>query len=200
MGQRSQIYIRFSDKDNKHYLTAKYFQWNYSERMISRARHTIEWIQSAIKYEWLFSTQTENLKRILDVNFDMQDVQIGIDIIKEYNEDSYWKEEGYSINDYVFNCQDNNDGKLFIDIKDNQIKYAFIDSECNLNYIMDGNQYMNWEYNYQYNSKDIWITGKYLDYEQKLTCIHNIEEIEKIATLMTKEELEDFMTCHYENV
>lgn len=33
MGQRSQIYV-VAKKDNKYYLTANYYQWNYGERMI----------------------------------------------------------------------------------------------------------------------------------------------------------------------
>lgn len=34
MGQRSQIYVRYNEK----LLFARYFQWNYGTRMISRAR------------------------------------------------------------------------------------------------------------------------------------------------------------------
>ena len=41
MGQRSQIYVRYTNEKGEHFLTARYFGWNYGERMISRARHTL---------------------------------------------------------------------------------------------------------------------------------------------------------------
>ena len=51
MGQRSQIYIRIWDKDNDTpKLYAKYYGWNFGERMISRARHGIEYIKSYMEY------------------------------------------------------------------------------------------------------------------------------------------------------
>lgn len=44
MGQRSQIYIRFNDNrmESGKGLIALYYQWNYGERMVSRARQIIE--------------------------------------------------------------------------------------------------------------------------------------------------------------
>lgn len=57
MGQRSQIYIRYNvnyvygsatdhpKTQNFKGLIARYFQWNYGERMISRARYIIEEIK-----------------------------------------------------------------------------------------------------------------------------------------------------------
>ena len=190
MGQRSQIYIRYH-KDDKDYLIARYYQWNYGERMISRCKHSIEWIESILSYGWYLTTETEKLKRILDVNFDMQDIVTGCDIIKEYEEDKeseYWDDTIFNI--YVFKCQDNNDGKLFIDIRDEKIKYAFLDYDCDTNHIMNAEQYMNWD------SED-WITNEYIGDEQKLICFNNIQAITKMAELMTQEELEDFINCDY---
>ena len=46
MGQRSQIYVRLKDKEGNKYLIAKYFQWNYGERMISRAKYGIEYCKN----------------------------------------------------------------------------------------------------------------------------------------------------------
>jgi hypothetical protein len=189
MGQRSQIYVRYN-KDGVNYLTARYYQWNYGERMISRCRHSLEWIKEMLRYDWYLTTETEKLKRILDVNFDMEDIVIGCDIIKEYNEDEYWKDNNYSLNSYVFECQDNNDGKLFIDIKDEIIKYAFLDSSCSTEHIMNAEQYMNWDC-------EGWILSEYMDEEDVLTCVNNIKAINKIAQLMTQEEIEDFMNCNY---
>ena len=189
MGQRSQIYIRYN-KDGKNYLTAKYYQWNYGERMISRCKHTIEWIKEVLNCDWHLTTDTEELKRILDVNFDMGSVVIGSDIVKEYAEDEYWRKE-CGFNEFVFNRQDNNDGKLFIDIKNGIVKYAFLDYDCNTEHIMNAEQYLNWDY-------EGWITSEYLDDEQKLICFNNIKTISEIAHLMTQKEIEDFISCNYE--
>lgn len=190
MGQRSQIYVRY-EKDGKNYLTARYYQWNYGERMISRCRWTLEWIKENSKYDWYFISQKEFLMRYLDVNFDMKDIVLGSDIIKEYKEDDYWKDNEISLNDFAFNRQDNNDGKLFIHIRDGAVKYAFVDDECNTEEIMNAEQYMIW-------NCENWIESEYLDDEDKAACKANLEEIEKLAVLMSKEELEDFMKCPYE--
>ena len=45
MGQRSQIFVRYQETDGTRKLVARYYGWNYGERMISRARHTIEWLK-----------------------------------------------------------------------------------------------------------------------------------------------------------
>jgi len=53
MGQRSQVYVRY----NKKLVVTNYYQWNYGERMISRARYGIEYIKdSLLEYkEWIHS-------------------------------------------------------------------------------------------------------------------------------------------------
>ena len=187
MGQRSQIYVRYQ-KDGINYLTARYYQWNYGERMISRCKHTIEYIKEIMEYDWYFTTQTEELKRYMDVNFDMQSIVIGHDIIKEW-EDCSWKDET-TFNKYVFLEQDNNDGKLFIDIKDGIIKYAFTDYDCHTEHIMDAHKYMDWDY-------EDWMDSEYLDDEARQTCIENFKAIKSLADLMTQEELEDFINADY---
>lgn len=186
MEQRSQIYVRYT-KDGKHYLTARYFQWNYGERMISRCRYSLEWIEKTISANWYFTKEKTKLERILDVNFDMVDVQFGCDIVKEFLEYG----DDYSFIDYIFKMQDNNDGKLFIDISDGQLKYCFLDYDCNTENIMDAAGYMAW------NSKN-WEQSKYIDDEQKERCRENLKVIGKIAELMTTEEAEDFINCIYE--
>ena len=57
MGERSQIYIRYNvnymigsltenpEAHNYKGLIARYFQWNYGERMVIRARYVIESIK-----------------------------------------------------------------------------------------------------------------------------------------------------------
>lgn len=188
MGQRSQIYVRYQ-KDGVDYLTARYYQWNYGERMISRCRHSLEWIEGMMSYDWYFTRETEKLKRILDVNFDMHDIVIGYDIIKEWEECDYKDETSFK--EYVFLTQDNNDGKLFIDIKDGVIKYAFLDYDCDTNRIMSAAQYMQWDC-------PSWRKSEYIDDEQKALCEANIKAIKKLAKLMTQEEVEEFIHADYE--
>jgi hypothetical protein len=190
MGQRSQIYVRYQ-KDGVNYLTARYYQWNYGERMISRCRHSLEWIEGMMPYDWYFTRETEKLKRILDVNFDMHDIVIGYDIIKEWEECDYKDETSFK--EYVFLTQDNNDGKLFIDIKDGVIKYAFLDYDCDTNRIMSAAQYMQWDC-------PSWRKSEYIDDEQKALCEANIKAIKKLAKLMTKEEVEEFINADYEPI
>ena len=189
MGQRSQIYVRYT-KDNKHYLTARYFQWNYGERMISRCRYSLEWIKEMSKHSWLFTTNKGQLERILEVNFDMKDVQITCDIVKEYIEECDYKDES-SFKEYVFTEQDNNDGKLFIDVSGGYLKYCFLDYDCNTENIMDAAGYMAW------NSEN-WEQSEYIDEEQKELCRDNIKVIGEIAEIMSAEEVEDFINCIYE--
>ena len=130
MGQRSQIYIRITDNYNEYpKLYAKYFQWNYGERMISRARHGIEYIKESMEYISHDSVQ-EKINRIFDINFDMKDIAFTSDLIKEWLEDF---REHYTQVEYIFTSTANNDGKLFIDVNANgEIKVAFTDYNLNL--------------------------------------------------------------------
>lgn len=187
MGQRSQIYVRY----NKKLVVANYYQWNYGERMISRARHGIEYIKdNFIEYRnFVFDNPhyMKQLSRIFDVNFDMKDVQISTNIIEE------WKEQFFedNFNDVVFRWQDNNDGKLFVDIlEDGTIKYAFLDTNCNVSNIMSARQYMDWYGEY-------WEGNEFIEEEQKIVCKKNIKYIEKTAILMTVKEVEDFINYNY---
>lgn len=195
MGQRSQIYVRYNNK----LIIANYYQWNYGERMISRARYGIEHIKHYInnEYNFVFSDKSyiAKISRIFDVNFDMKDVALSCNIINEYKEFKAYCDEkkiAMNFNDYVFNRQDNNDGKLFVDIQGKTIKYAFTDWDCET--ILDPEQYMIWDM-----KKDWRETLKEYENEDAVKiCEENIEEIKKMAILMTKEELEKFINCNYE--
>lgn len=195
MGQRSQIYIRYTDEGGRCYLTARYYGWNFGERMVSRLRHTIEWVQERLDQDYChyFSTEPERLIRILDTNFDMKDVVISTDIIKEYQEDSSWKDDGTSFNEFVFELQHCNDGKLFIDIKDGKIKYAFLDRECNTGRIMTASRYMSWNVDPHWKDSD-----EFMENEARDQCVKNLRIIKKIACHMSKEEVEDFISHDYE--
>lgn len=187
MGQRSQIYVRY----NKKLVIANYYQWNYGERMISRARYGIEYIkENYLEYRgWIFndSSYIKKLSRIFDVNFDMKDVVLSQDIVEEWKKD--FSEDNF--NDFVFRMQGNNDGKLFVDIsEDGTLKYAFLDCECDTGHLMNARQYMDW------NDKE-WKQSKFIDDEQKVLCEENLKEIDKMAILMIKEEVEDFINYDY---
>lgn len=190
MGQRSQIYVRYTNDKGEHFLTARYFGWNYGERMISRARHTLEWIKNNIHCaDYKFAYNNEMLVKIIDVNFDMHDVMVSSDLIEEFFDCNYNNDSNFS--EYVFMEQPNNDGKLFIDICPNEIiKYAFIDSSCNLDKPMNGLEYMRW------NHKD-WRNSKYISDEQKEKCNENCKYLRNIFRLMTTKELKDFISCDY---
>ena len=110
MGQKSQIYVRFENEEKKKELIARYYGWNYEERMISRARHSVEWL---IDNDNRLYNIREKMYRILDTNFDMQDVVKSSDIIKEYVEDyELWE---CTLNEFFYS-QDNNNGVLLIDV------------------------------------------------------------------------------------
>ncbi len=159
--------------------------------MISRARYGIEYIKDCLlEYRnWIFNDKNymEKLRRIFDVNFDMKDIVISSDIVKEWRE-QFPKD---NFNDTVFRFQDNNDGRLFIDILDDgTIKYAFLDYECNVKHIMDARQYMDWD-------REDWKHSEYIDDKQKVLCEENLRKIYEMAILMTKEEVEDFINYDY---
>ena len=193
MGQRSQIYVRYNNK----LIIANYYQWNYGERMISRARYGIEHLQNYVDngYDFVFSDKSyiTKMSRIFDTNFDMKDIVVSSNIISDYIKD---KKDGYindvNFNQFAFYYQDNNDGKLFIDIQDNKIKYAFTDWNCKT--ILDPEQYMVWDMD-----KD-W-KNDLKEHEEKNAikiCEENMKEISKMANLMTMEELEDFINHDYQ--
>ena len=183
MGQRSQIYVKVDDE----LIIANYYQWNFAERMVSRARYGIEHIMYYVKndYMWAFKDTSDilRLSRIFDCNFDYKDVAISIDIMSEYGEYG----EGYSFSEYVFDGQDNNDGKLFIhiDTENKTVKYAFTDYDGGTPMTVD--EYMRWE--------DESMIEPYTTRFKKselATYNRNKKYIEKNAQLMTVKELKKF--------
>lgn len=78
MGQRSQIFVRY-DEDGRKKMVARYYQWNYGERMISRARHGMAWMKFYYKAPYEIGYK---LYRILDTNFDMVDCTISSNLLK----------------------------------------------------------------------------------------------------------------------
>ena len=204
MGERSQIYIRYNvnymigsltenpEAHNYKGLIARYFQWNYGERMISRARYIIEEIKDEfLEYKWMFGNdeRLEKLKRLCDVNFDIKDITLSSDIIKEVTE-----YDNVNVQDIIFN-QPNNDGKFFIDVTDNGIKYCFMTSD-NDGEPMNGENYMKWNCEGE-DHPDWHVPYKYMKKNTILYTERNIKKIDKMATLMTKEEVRSFINDDY---
>lgn len=150
--------------------------------MISRAKYGIEYINKQKPEHYSLDSVQEKINKIFDVNFDMFDVSISSDILQEYIIEKWYKDT--EVNEFIFNMQDNNDGKLFIDINENdKVKYCFTDGNLN---ILSPTQYMNWK-EYFDDLKD----------EKIEKCNKNIRYINENAKLMTKEELQEFITCDY---
>ena len=193
MGQRSQIYVRIKNK-GKTDLIAKYFQWNYAERMISRARYGIEWIKENLEYlDW--EDKKRDLKRILEVNFDMKDVMSSVNLVEEYNQwiekyddknESMNNSDGFK--EFVFISVDNNDGKLFVDvdIEKKTVKFCLTDDELN---ILPPKDYMNWDY-------EDWQSSEYLSDDGRKACQENIKYLENVEQL-SDEDLQDFINYDY---
>ena len=203
MGQRSQIYFRCNTLYGKYLLVAKYFQWNYGTRLVSRARGILEWLDREKEFATLFyngSSTIERLKRVMEINWDYKDVVVSQDIVDEY------KRGLYSEPKEIFTGQDNNDGQLLIDMiidyehnnkKGHPIvkfKYAFLD--WNSENPMNGDDYMQWDYDYGDSDRGPWRDDKYVKEEIKYTE-RNIRFIGKHAELMTALEVEDFINHDY---
>ncbi len=163
MGMRSQIYVRI-DGELK---IASYYQWNFGERMISRARWGIESIIKDLDYPCLFQTSSfiEKLRRIFDVNFDYKDIVMSHDLLTDPDE-----------SEDVFNS-DNNNGKLLVavDTKAKTVKYALTD--CGGKPFKSPAAYMEWDGD-----------EPQLEKEHK----ENMEWLEANVPVMTEEEAEAF--------
>lgn len=183
MGQRSQIYVIYKDSQNRDCISATYFQWNYGERMISRARYLMAWIKrNSMGYTNYLAYMADKIRYIASANFDYKDVVIGTDLVEEWKEikKHYPKT---SLNDYIFNAN-NNDGRLFIDVRvPFHLCYAF----TGYNYkdgVMGPEAYLKWDGMPQK------IRGT------KFTK-RNINWITHNAKLMKKKELETILKTIY---
>lgn len=170
MGQRSQIYVRYTIKGESN-LIGRYFQWNFAERMVSRARHSVEWILNHRRY---LEYEINHLPKILEVNFDMHDIVDSMDI-------------GANFTDV-----DNNDGKLFVDVPEKgKVKYCF--SNYDASTVMDGDEYMTFD------TENCYEQYKWKNIKDKdKRTMRNINWLSKHAQLMTEEELKEFISCRYQ--
>ena len=182
MGQRSQIYVKVDGKPE----VANYYQWNYGDRMVSRARYGIEWIKTYMEFPFVFrrgSYNFEEFRRVWDVNFDYKAIKTSEDLLIEDNREYFER----NFKRCVFGV-DNDDGILLVDVdtKMKQIRYCFLDSSENN--VMDAEQYMNW-------NMPEWEKpeSSLLEAEAKGWCRSNIEELRDLAQVMTKSELDVFL-------
>lgn len=189
MGQRSQIYVIYKDNQNRDCISATYFQWNYGERMISRARYLMGWIKSqnsfyvADSYNvFPLSYVANKIRYIASVNFDYKDVVIGQDLIEEWKD---YKQgvPNANLNDYIFHA-DNNDGCLFIDARNpKHLRYAFTTYDYK-DGVMGPEAYLKWD-NVPQNIRNAKFTKR------------NINWITHNAKLMKKKELEAILKTNY---
>lgn len=184
MGRRSQIYIRY-DKSG---LIAYHFQWNYGEKMISRAKQIIEFVDKSKEYPSLLDDKNirKKLKKAAEVNSDTHDIELVHDITEESRKFESFKT--LKIND-VFDY-DNNDGRLYIHVRNDKIKYCFMSCNNEGN-PMTAEEYMNWDY------AENW--REHLNKEEIKYTEKNFNTINSLAALMTKEELNYFINGDYSN-
>lgn len=194
VGQRSQIYIRYENEKHEKQLIARYYSWNFRERMISRARGIIEWLKDELKLGISSPVFRKKLERICDVNFNFHDVVLSQCIIDEFIES---EEDMTGFNDYVFFLQGNNDGKLFIDIlPDFSIRYAFTTYELSEYNPLNGDEYMLWESNFP----EKWDIKEYFDRKTIVYTKKNIRYISRKAQLMTSDQLKEFVEADYSHL
>jgi hypothetical protein len=200
MGQRSQIYVRYENSKGVQ-VAARYYGWNYGERMVSRARYIIEWLKDGLSSsDWFLDASATHKKlcRICDTNFDMIDVVLSSDIFAEFRE---FEEPIETLNDFLFSGQDNNDGKLLIDIKGKEIRYCFLDCDADIEHIMTADQYMTWEHDGTIYSHQAWdIPTEYTNQATIDYTRNNIEAIEEMARLMSAEEVKEYMSADYSSI
>lgn len=194
MGQRSQIFIRYNANKEKRtentytekHLVARYFGWNYGERMISRAAGLVGWIKEHENYR---DYEFWKLPIIASVNFDMKDYLETTDIIKEYIE---YGKNCDTLNGYIFN-EDNNDGKLLIDLSnDGKIKYAFLNYDNE--WLGDAESYYEWDCHKEIDDIDDEETYEYT--RRNVDFLNNTDGVE----LMSAEEAEAFLSDDYTSI
>ncbi|MBR6892541.1 MAG: hypothetical protein IKN15_04830 [Bacteroidaceae bacterium] len=227
MGERSNIFVRIRAKkrsSDKKYQMATffglYYQWCYGERMISRLRSAIEFVDSDIS-GWhgehaVSKETTDKFKRYLAINFDMKDILDPVDLIPDAVNDVM---RGYANEKADIFDQAENHGFIYLDITlddpekkfgENKanIKYAFVDNEykdkdgkvppiLSVENFADhdmGNDERKW-----FEPDPYWDERGMTAYKERFlneivpTAKKNIEEINKSATLMTEDDRKDFV-------
>lgn len=183
MGQRSEIYIVFEMANGRKKITARYFGWNYGERMISRVRYTAAWLQSRIKNSIV---SKDDLISIVETNFDMIDhIQTG-------------RIEPATLKPFKMHFYDDgslNDGRAFIYVSlKGEIKYCFTNNHDFTPLDCDNYMLFDTECNYEYAQ---WKNEEYKNSKKMSKCRRNIKWLSKHAKVMTQKELDDFLAAEY---
>lgn len=227
MGERSNIFVRIRAKkrsSDKKYQMATffglYYQWCYGERMISRLRSAIDFVDSHISGwhgEYVVSKETtDKFKRYLAINFDMKDIIDTVDLIPDTVNDVM---RGYANEKADIFNQAENHGFIYLDItldgpekkfgeNNAKIKYAFVDNEYkdddgkvptirSVENFADhdmGNDERKWcEPDPYWDERGMTAHKEQFLNEIVPTAKKNIEEINKSATLMTEDDRKDFV-------
>lgn len=183
MGQRSEIYVAVEKEDGTRQLTARYFGWNYGERMISRVAFTSRWLQARQS-----TFNKEDLISIIETNFDMVD-HLASERIEPFS-------GKFKIFSFLVGDNGLNDGRAFIFInKDGKIKYCFTENHALKP--LDCNEYMLFDtescfFDYQWKNKE------YRNSTRMKRCRNNIKWLKQNAEVMTQEEFNEFIHSHYE--
>lgn len=227
MGERSNIFVRIRAKNrssDKNYkmetFFGLYYQWCYGERMISRLRSAIDFVDSYIS-GWhgehvVSNSLIDKFKRYLAVNFDMKDVLDPVDLVPDLVNDVML---GYATEKADIFDQAENHGFIYLDItlddpekkfgeNKAKIKYAFVDNEYKDNdgkvppirsveQFADhdmGNDERKW-----YEPDPYWDEQGMTAHKERFlneivpTAKKNMEEINKSATLMTENDRKNFV-------
>lgn len=201
MGERSQIFIKtnYTDKNGEttNKLYAFYYQWNYNERMISRMESLTEWLKENASYIYMPDIQ-KKLGLIAQVNFDMKDVLLTSDIIKEQFECNDYK---MISNVEIFDCNDNNHGQGFIELdyndrtKESQIYYCF--RQQGKTFPMSAEEYLMWD-----NELDLDIEG--LEEHDARICDSLPERLyynlTRILSIRSLEDMKDIIPALCDNI
>lgn len=182
MGQRSEIFV-FYEQNGKKHVVARYFGWNYAERMVSRVTYTAKWLKNRIN----LSFNKADLVSIIETNFDIVDHLKSSDIINHYNG-----------RDAVSVLPDGmlNDGRGFIFVSEKgDVKYCFTDNDSLEP--LDANAYMIFDTSCCYN-KYKWTNREYRFSAQMKKCRDNIRWLKKNASLLTRDELNTLIKGVYE--
>ena len=228
MGERSNIFVRIrakertQDKSYKHQaFFGLYYQWCYGERMISRLRSAIDFVDTDISGRHggyaITKDNIERFKRYLAINFDMKDFVEPLDLIPDTVKDIM---QGWDTAKSDIFDQAENHGFIYLDITlddpdqkfgENKanIKYAFVDNEYHskkhplpsvrsVENFADhdmGNDERKWYEPDPYWEDKAWGVAHKERFLNQIvpTAKKNIEVINNSATLMTEDDRKNFV-------
>lgn len=182
MGQRSEIYVAFEMANGQKKITARYFDWNFAERMISRVRYTAEWLSM----HSCVSISKDDLIPIIETNFDMVDHMQSAKI-----EPATFKP--FKLHVKASDFLDDGRAFIYVNLK-GKIKYCFTNNHDLTPMDCDSYMIFDTECNYDYAK---WINPEYKNSKKMSKCRRNIKWLSSHAEVMTQKELDDFLAAEY---